>query len=116
MNERGKEPILNVIKAIGHWPMVQGKDWDESKWEWKGAILSLRKYISKKNDDIFSGKEITNEIDTVSASGIISNSFQMKGMNSLYFRAQVTLPPMKKKTLPALKKDSNFLFLPSQRR
>lgn len=66
VNEHGREPILNVIKAIGHWPMVQGKSWDDSKWEWKDAILKLRKYISKKDDDIFSGKEIVNEIDTVS--------------------------------------------------
>lgn len=75
VNERGKAPINDVISAIGQWPMVQGKAWDESKWDWKQAILNLRKYVSKKDDDIFSGKEITNEIDVVSAFGNISDSF-----------------------------------------
>lgn len=64
VNDRGKEPILDVINAIGKWPMLEGKNWDESKWEWKDSILKFRKVVSKK-EDIFTGKETNNEVDTV---------------------------------------------------
>lgn len=66
MNDRGKEPILNMIKATGHWPMLEGKNWDESQWDWKQTILNFRKYVSKQGDDVFStNKDTNNEVDTV---------------------------------------------------
>lgn len=45
--------------------MLEGKNWDESKWDWKDSILKFRKVVGKKEDDIFSGKETNNEVDTV---------------------------------------------------
>lgn len=58
--------MLNLIKAMGSFPMLEGKNWDESQWDWKRTILSFRKYILKRDDDIFNtNKEAKNEIDTV---------------------------------------------------
>lgn len=66
MNERGKEPLLNVINALGGWPMIEGKRWDESQFDWKQAILKFRKFITKSDEDIFGGnKGSANDIDTV---------------------------------------------------
>lgn len=58
--------MLNLIKSIGKFPMLEGKNWDDSEWDWKIAILNFRKYILKRQDDIFNtNKEAKNEIDTV---------------------------------------------------
>ena len=55
-----------MIKASGHWPILEGKNWNESLFDWKNTILNFRKYTNKKDDDIFAGlKELTNEIDIV---------------------------------------------------
>lgn len=66
MNQRGKQPLLELLDFIGQWPLIIGNDWDDSQWDWEKSILKFRKFISKKEDNIFrSGKEPTNEIDTV---------------------------------------------------
>lgn len=58
--------MLNLIKAMGSFPMLERKNWDESQWDWKRTILNFRKYILKRDDDIFNtNKEAKNEIDTV---------------------------------------------------
>lgn len=55
-----------MIKGSGHWPILEGKNWNESLFDWKNTILKFRKYTNKKDDDIFAGlKELTNEIDIV---------------------------------------------------
>lgn len=33
--------------------MLDGSNWDESKWDWKLSLLKLRKFISNKDDNIF---------------------------------------------------------------
>lgn len=74
VNDRGKEPILNMIKAIGHWPLLEGTKWDESQWDWKKTILNFRKYVSKQEDDIFNTNKVTNNlIDTVKLKEICFN-------------------------------------------
>lgn len=79
INDRGKTPLLNMIKAAGHWPMLEGKNWDESLFDWKSTILRFRTYISKKDDDIFSGgKDLSNEVETVSQIGLHSYYFRSK--------------------------------------
>lgn len=65
VNERGKQPLIDLLTAVGPFPMLEGKNWDETQFDWKKTIQNFRKYISNKTDDIFSGKEITNEVDTV---------------------------------------------------
>jgi hypothetical protein len=67
--------MLDLIRATGKFPMLEGKNWDESEFDWKRTILNFRKYVSKKEDDIFNtNKEINNEIDTVrkDCKGVVS--------------------------------------------
>ena len=47
--------------------MLEGSNWNESIWDWKRAILKFRKYVSKKDDDIFDANKANNdnELDTV---------------------------------------------------
>lgn len=57
---------------MGKWPILEGKNWDESLWDWERTILQLRKYINKNDENIFgSKKESSNEIDTVRISTLI---------------------------------------------
>jgi hypothetical protein len=65
VNQRGKQPLEDILNFIGQWPIIVGKDWNESDWDWEKSILKFRKIINKKDDNIFTGKEQTNEIDTV---------------------------------------------------
>lgn len=66
MEKRGKEPLINLIAAIGHWPMLAGNKWNETQFDWKQAILRFRKYVSKNDEDIFkTSKGTVNDIDTV---------------------------------------------------
>lgn len=54
---------MNLIKATGHWPMLEGQSWNESSFDWKKTILSFRKYVSKSDDDIFGkSKELSTNI------------------------------------------------------
>jgi hypothetical protein len=49
--ETEKEPLLKMIKTIGHWPLLEGKDWIEKNWDWKGwngTITKLHEYLYKK--------------------------------------------------------------------
>lgn len=77
VNDRGKAPILNLLNAIGRFPIIEGKNWDESQWDnetWKKTVLKFRKYVSKQDDDIFSSnKETNNLIDTVSSNELYFN-------------------------------------------
>ena len=66
VDQRGKQPVLNLLDFIGKWPLLEGKNWDESQWDWENTIFLLRKYINKNDENIFGPKkEISNEIDTV---------------------------------------------------
>ena len=54
--------MLEVLKQIQGFPMLDGASWNEKKWDWKKSLLNLRKYISKKEDNIFTSKKQTSEI------------------------------------------------------
>lgn len=35
--------MKNVLKSLGGWPVVEGKKWDERKFDWLETLISLRK-------------------------------------------------------------------------
>lgn len=42
--KRGKEPLLNILKRLGGWPVVEGNQWNENgTWTWTDAIGKFRK-------------------------------------------------------------------------
>ncbi|CAO1344025.1 unnamed protein product [Diamesa hyperborea] len=61
-NDRSKEAMLEVLKQIQGFPMLDGADWNEKSYNWTEALLSLRKYISKKDNNIFLSKKETAEL------------------------------------------------------
>lgn len=61
VNERGSEPLKEVLNFIGGFPMIDN-GWNEGGWEWESSVLKLRKYILKKSDNIFSKSQGANEI------------------------------------------------------
>ena len=61
-NDQSKNTMLEVLKQIQGFPMLDGASWNETNWDWKKSLLNLRKYISKKEDNIFSSQNQTSEI------------------------------------------------------
>lgn len=41
------------MEKIDHWPMLEGKKWNETRWDWSESILKFRETINKREDDIF---------------------------------------------------------------
>lgn len=56
--DQSKNAMLEVLKEIQGFPMLDGADWNETNWEWKSSLLNLRKFISKKNDSIFASSKL----------------------------------------------------------
>ena len=52
-NDRSKDVMLEVLKQIQGFPMLDGAGWNETNWEWRNSLLNLRRYISKKEDNVF---------------------------------------------------------------
>ncbi|CAO1339723.1 unnamed protein product [Diamesa hyperborea] len=53
VNKRGKKPLVDILEKLNGLPMLDGPDWNETKWDWKLSLLNLRKFISNKDDNIF---------------------------------------------------------------
>ncbi|CAO1337140.1 unnamed protein product [Diamesa serratosioi] len=62
VKERKTKPLLDILTIMNGFPMLEGTNWDDAKWNWPTSLLNLRKHISKKDDDIF-GRKIKNEIE-----------------------------------------------------
>lgn len=71
INSLGKKPLVDLLRKLGGWPMVDGKSWKASSWSWNNAIKELRKFIDKKEDDLVVSE---NEIP-VDDSGFTSDDF-----------------------------------------
>jgi predicted metalloendopeptidase len=57
IRERGIEPLLEILKKLGGWPLLD-PDWDEEKFDWLTLVANLRKY----NNDILIGQWIGPDI------------------------------------------------------
>jgi hypothetical protein len=53
---RGKQPLVELIEAIGGWPILNGKDWNEKGWDWEKSLLAIRKFATKRTNNIFKGE------------------------------------------------------------
>nr|WBW70053.1 venom protein [Lampona murina] len=42
INEAGSEPLKEVLKNLGGWPVVEGTEWDDSNFDWIESLKSLR--------------------------------------------------------------------------
>lgn len=42
--QRGKQPLLNILDALGGWPVIEGDQWNTNgNWTWAAAIGEFRK-------------------------------------------------------------------------
>ncbi|XP_032453792.1 neprilysin-2-like [Nasonia vitripennis] len=44
INNKGLQPLLDIINDLGGWPMVVGNAWNESKFDWMRTFYKLRQY------------------------------------------------------------------------
>lgn len=42
INSLGKEPLKKLLKTIGGWPMLEGREWNEADWEWDKAMNAIK--------------------------------------------------------------------------
>jgi neprilysin len=49
-DERGIDPLRELIGAVGGWPMLADSNWNENTWDLEKSILMLRKYMSMGAD------------------------------------------------------------------
>lgn len=52
-NQLSKDVVLKLINEIGHWPMLEGKNWNKSKFKIRDTILNFHRIISNSSVDIF---------------------------------------------------------------
>lgn len=64
----GAEPLVKFLEKIGGWPMLEGKDWDQDKFNWSNAIQSL-KDVNKPGRQLkrFNDEDKANEVDNLAA-------------------------------------------------
>ena len=43
IEERGLNPILDIHKSLGGWPLLKGESWDEKSWSWQHSVKNFRK-------------------------------------------------------------------------
>ncbi|XP_058790780.1 neprilysin-2-like [Phymastichus coffea] len=43
INETSTKEVLNVLKKLGNWPVIVGKSWDDSNFDWRKLIYQMRK-------------------------------------------------------------------------
>lgn len=45
IEERGTQPLLDIHKKLGGWPVIMGNNWDpDNKWSWIEAVKDFRKW------------------------------------------------------------------------
>lgn len=43
IEERGLEPVLDIHKTLGGWPVLEGDNWNEKSWSWQQSVKDFRK-------------------------------------------------------------------------
>jgi len=102
IEERGLEPLKEILTQMGGWPVVDGDAWDESKFEWNKNLYTNRK-LGYSIDYLFDFSVTTNiknstwriiDIDQPPL-GMPSRKYLLKGFNDsdvqAYYQYQVSL-------------------------
>ncbi|XP_031827062.2 M13 family metallopeptidase neprilysin 2 isoform X1 [Nomia melanderi] len=43
IEKQGLDPLLNILKKLGGWPVLEGDNWNESEFNWKESVYKFRK-------------------------------------------------------------------------
>ncbi|XP_063696900.1 neprilysin-2 isoform X1 [Culicoides brevitarsis] len=93
IEKRGTEPLIKIHKSLGGWPVIEGDDWDESKWSWTKSVKDFRArgYSADYILDFSVGTDLKNSsrriIDIDQASIGISREYLIKGWNNTIVQA-----------------------------
>lgn len=91
LEKRGIEPILNLAKSLGGWPVLE-PNWDESKFDWLNLTSQLRLF----NNDIFIvewvGPDIKSSDENIiqfdqTGLGLPTREYFLKDNNKAYLEA-----------------------------
>ena len=44
LQNKGLEPIQQILKKLGGWPVLEGDAWDPSAFTWKDSVYRFRKH------------------------------------------------------------------------
>jgi hypothetical protein len=42
IESRGLTPLLNILRDLGGWPVLDGDAWDDSKFDWRQSVFNFR--------------------------------------------------------------------------
>lgn len=43
IEEQGLTPLLDILRKLGGWPVLEGENWKESEFNWKDSVYKFRK-------------------------------------------------------------------------
>lgn len=79
VNNRSKSAMLDILAHI-QFPMLDGSNFVESKWNWNSTIMNLREHISNKTDYLFK----PNKIDILNKD-LVNYQFEDLKYSKVYF-------------------------------
>ncbi|KOX75065.1 Membrane metallo-endopeptidase-like 1 [Melipona quadrifasciata] len=42
IEQQGLDPLLNILRKLGGWPVLEGNQWNESEFNWKESVYKFR--------------------------------------------------------------------------
>ncbi|KAK2585581.1 hypothetical protein KPH14_010214 [Odynerus spinipes] len=93
IEERGLEPLENILQQLGGWPVLEGDNWNEETFDWKDSVYKFRKlgYSVDYFLDFSIGPDLKNStmrlIDLDQASLGLSREYLSKGFEDKIVRA-----------------------------
>lgn len=42
IEEKGLEPLVNILRTLGGWPVLEGDAWKEDNFNWKDSVYKFR--------------------------------------------------------------------------
>ncbi|CAL1279878.1 unnamed protein product [Larinioides sclopetarius] len=96
----GSKPLLRDLKTLGGWPVVEGKKWDASKFDWLDTLINFRKLGYNHNILLHLSVTVDYRNNTVhiidldeASLGMPDRSYLLRGLNdtstAAYFNMMV---------------------------
>lgn len=92
LEKRNLEPLFKLLESLGGWPVLEGKKWNESTFDWLELAAKLRLY----NNDVFLmqwvGPDIKNSVENIiqfdqTSLGLPTRDYFIQASNIAYLDA-----------------------------
>nr|XP_033323580.1 neprilysin-2 isoform X1 [Megalopta genalis] len=93
IEQQGLQPLLNILKKLGGWPLLEGDNWNETEFNWKESVYKFRQmgYSVDYFIDFSIGVDLKNStkriIDLDQASLGLSREYLSKGFDDKIVQA-----------------------------